>query len=165
MNRKTVIATIQALRAKDWKISDESVILGFQNTVLNTGLMGRWQVLQTIPKVICDTAHNKEGLTLVMDQLLNENYRKLHIVLGSVDDKDLNSILPLFPKDAIYYFCKPSVPRGLNANSLKAFAVPFGLKGRSFLTVKLAYQNALKRAAEKDIIFVGGSTFVIAEVL
>lgn len=165
MNRKTVIATIQALRAKGWKISEESVMLGFRNTVLNTGLMGRWQVLQTIPKVICDTAHNKEGLTLVMDQLLNENYRKLHIVLGSVDDKDLNSILPLFPKDAIYYFCKPSVPRGLTANSLKAFAVPFGLKGRSFLTVKLAYKNALKSAAEKDIIFVGGSTFVIAEVL
>ena len=127
--------------------------------------MGRWQILRQSPKVICDTGHNKEGLELVMQQLKAENYNQLHIVLGVVSDKDLNSVLPLFPKSATYYFCKPNIPRGMEVSVLNKEAQAFGLKGEEYSSVDLAYKAALNQASEKDLIFVGGSTFVVAEVL
>ncbi|MCB0452498.1 MAG: bifunctional folylpolyglutamate synthase/dihydrofolate synthase [Aequorivita sp.] len=164
-NIKTVLATLRILQKRGWNISEENIQKGLLNTIKNTGLMGRWQVLGENPKVICDTGHNREGLQLVMEQLSKESFKKLHIVLGVVSDKDLASVLPLFPKDAVYYFCKPNIPRGLDASLLLSQASGFGLVGEDYISIKNAYLAAIKAASAKDLIFVGGSTFVVAEVL
>ena len=164
-NIRTVISTLRILQKKGWNISEENIQKGLMNTVRNTGLMGRWQLLKNNPKVICDTAHNKEGLQLVMEQLASEDFQKLHIVLGVVSDKDLASVLPLFPKNAAYYFCKPNIPRGLEASLLLTKARGFGLLGEEYISVSKAYKAALKRALPSDLVFVGGSTFVVAEVV
>ncbi len=164
-NIRTVLATLHVLQAKGWNVSDENIVNGLLNTIKNTGLMGRWQILRKTPKVICDTGHNKEGLQLVMEQLAMENYRNLHIVVGVVNDKDLASVLPLFPKNATYYFCKPNIPRGLDASLLLSQARGFGLIGEEYISVKKAYTAAVDAAEKDDLVFVGGSTFVVAEVL
>jgi dihydrofolate synthase/folylpolyglutamate synthase len=164
-NKKTVLSTLNVLMKLGWKVSEKAIVEGLKNTVQNTGLLGRWQVLQNSPKVICDTAHNPAGLKLTMNQLGNEKYFQLHIVLGTVDDKDLSTVLSLFPTKAIYYFCKPDVPRGLNAKTLENMALPFGLFGEVYLSVKMAYKDALHSATDNDVIFIGGSTFTVAEVL
>lgn len=163
-NIKTVVQTCHLLRDMGYKISEEDLRAGLMNIVENTGLKGRWQVLQTKPKVICDTAHNQEGLSLVMEQLKKESFDSLHIVLGMVNDKDLSSILYLFPESAQYYFCKPDIPRGLDADELRAEALKFGLTGDTYSSVNAAYNQALTNAGSKDIIYVGGSTFVVAEL-
>ena len=164
-NKRTVLSTLNVLKKQGWRISEKAIEIGLKNTVQNTGILGRWQVLQSKPKVICDTAHNPDGLKLTMNQLRNEEYSRLHIILGTVKDKDLSTILTLFPADAIYYFCKPDVPRGLNAKTLENKALPFELFGEVYLSVKMAYKNALNIADENDIIYIGGSTFTVAEVL
>ena len=164
-NCKTAVKTLDILKEKGWDIPNKAIKKGLSSIVSNTGLLGRWQVLQEQPKVICDTAHNREGLVLVLKQLKKETYTKLHIVLGVVDDKNLKIILPLFPKDADYYYCKPDVIRGLNANTLRTKALPYELKGMSYLSVKDAYKAALDSASKEDLLFIGGSTFVVAEVL
>lgn len=164
-NIKTVLATLSILKKGGWSISEENIKNGLLNVIKNTGLMGRWQVLRQNPKAICDTGHNKDGLQLVMKQLATESFEKLHIVLGVVSDKDLDSVLPLFPTDAIYYFCKPHIPRGLEASLLLTKARGYGLIGEEYISVKKAYQTAMETASAKDLIFVGGSTFVVAEVL
>ena len=157
-NIKTAVTAIQKL--KGFKISEENLKQGLLNVTKNTNLKGRWQILQEKPKVICDTAHNKEGLTYVLNQLNKESFKNLHIVLGVVSDKDLNEILPMFPKEATYYFCKPDIPRGLSANALKEKSFQFMLKGNVFSSVNQAYKNALSQANANDVIFIGGSTFV-----
>src|SRR5690554_1458194 len=116
---QTVSVALIIFQRKGWKISDENIMKGLLNTIHNTGLMGRWQTLRQSPKVICDTGHNKEGLELVMQQLKAEFYNQLHVVLGVVSDKDLDSVLPFFPKNAIYYFCKPSIPREIGRASCR----------------------------------------------
>jgi dihydrofolate synthase/folylpolyglutamate synthase len=148
-----------------FKISDAHIKSGLLNVVKNTGLHGRWEILQHQPKIICDTAHNKEGLTYVMEQLKDENYQNLHIVFGVVNDKDLNSILPLMPKHATYYFCKPNIERGLDAEILKQTFNDYGIKGDSFLSVNMALMEVKKNAQFNDLIYVGGSTFVVAEII
>lgn len=163
-NLKTVLKTLEVLKP-DFSVSQEAMTKGLQNVIHNTGLMGRWQLLRQNPKVICDTAHNKEGLNYVMQQLSEEQFEKLHVVLGVVSDKDLQSVLPLFPKNAHYYFCKPDIPRGMDASVLRQQAVAFGLHGKSYQSVVKAYESALKAANERDMIFVGGSTFVVAEII
>jgi len=162
-NIQTALAGFKLL--KGFEISEEALRAGFQNVVKNTGLQGRWQILSENPKVVCDTAHNKEGLNYVLHQLANEHYNHLHIVLGTVNDKKLETILPLFPKEASYYFCRPNIPRGLASELLMEKAAEFGCIGAAYSTVKEAYDTALKQAANDDFIFVGGSTFVVAEVL
>ncbi|NGX84574.1 folylpolyglutamate synthase/dihydrofolate synthase family protein [Aequorivita sp. KMM 9714] len=164
-NIKTVLAALKVLQNKGWEISEENIQNGLLNTVKNTGLMGRWQILNKSPKVICDTGHNKEGLKLVLKQLQNEDYQNLHIVLGVVNDKDLASVLPLFPVNATYYFCKPNIPRGLDASLLLSQARGFGLKGDDYFSVNSAYEAAVIAASKDDLIFIGGSTFVVAEVV
>ncbi|HAH54079.1 MAG TPA: tetrahydrofolate synthase [Flavobacterium sp.] len=165
-NKKTVVQTIAILNAqKDFKISESQIKSGLLNVAKNTGLEGRWQELGKFPKIICDTAHNKNGLEVVMSQIQKEKYSTLHIVLGVVNDKDLDEILPLFPKEAIYYFCKPNIPRGLDAEILKEKAATFGLKGAVYNSVSVSYKTALQKATDSDFIFVGGSTFVVAEIL
>lgn len=164
-NKKTVLAALQILQKRGWVISEENIFNGFLKSVTNTGLLGRWQQLNSHPKVICDTAHNREGLKIVMEQVREENYNELYIVLGVVNDKDLDSVLPLLPKNARYYFCKPNVPRGLDASLLRSQALVYGLEGEEYISVANAYETALKDAAENDFIYIGGSTFVVAEVV
>jgi dihydrofolate synthase/folylpolyglutamate synthase len=164
-NIKTVMQTIEILLDKGWKINQKQLKLGLLNVVENTGLQGRWQILDHNPKIICDTAHNKEGLQYTLEQLTDENYKQLHIVIGVVDDKSLETILPLFPKDAIYYFCKAQVPRALNASILANQAFEYKLIGQVYASVKEALFKAKKSANPSDLIYVGGSTFVVAEVL
>lgn len=165
-NKKTVLQTLKVVQSQNhFTISEEAIQNGFLNVARNTGFMGRWQVLQHNPKVICDTAHNKHGLEIVIDQLSKENYTHLHIVLGAVNDKDLDAVLPLFPKNAVYYFCKPNVPRGLEAEVLQQKAKGFSLLGECYTSVKDALEQAKKQALPNDLIFVGGSTFVVAEVV
>ena len=162
-NAKTAAKAISKLEGFD--ITEEHITIGLQKVVANTNLKGRWQILNGEPKVICDTAHNKEGLEIVMNQLKQESFDKLHIVLGVVSDKNLDSILPFFPNEAIYYFCKPDVPRGLSTSLLEEKANQFNLIGDVFSSVNEAYSAALKNASKKDVIYIGGSTFVVAEVV
>ena len=164
-NYKTAYATLGVLKQKGWGISNKNIENGFLNVVKNTGLQGRWQLLNKSPKVICDTAHNIEGLSLVLNQLKKEDFDQMHIVLGVVADKNLDAILPLFPKNAIYYFCKPAVIRGLAEAKLQQKARAYELIGASYVSVSEAYKSAMTAAKAKDLIFIGGSTFVVAEIL
>lgn len=165
-NKKTVLQTIKVLNSQtEFNISQENIESGLLNVVKNTGLMGRWQQLGKAPKIICDTAHNKNGLEIVLGQIKKEKFDQLHIVLGVVNDKDLEEVLPLFPKNAKYYFCKPNIPRGLDASILKEKATLFGLIGTIYNSVSEAYKTAKESASENDFIYAGGSTFVVAEIL
>ena len=162
-NSKTAAAAIK--RLEGYQVSKENIKNGLLNVVKNTNLKGRWQVLQEHPKLICDTAHNKEGLAIVLNQLKKQPFKKLHIVLGVVADKKLETILPLFPSSADYYFCKPAISRGLSEAILEANAKKFNLIGEKYSSVKLALKSALLNANQQDIIYVGGSTFVVAEII
>lgn len=162
-NIKTAVAAIKQL--KDFSISDKQLSEGLLHVVKNTNLLGRWQILQQKPTIICDTAHNKEGLKYVLHQLKKEKHKQLYIVLGVVNDKKLSDILPLFPKDALYYFCKPNIPRALDEKELQKEAKEFGLIGIAIASVNQACKKALTQAGNSDLIYVGGSTFVVAEVI
>ena len=162
-NSKTAVAAIKIL--KGYQVSKENIKNGLLNVVKNTNLKGRWQVLQEHPKIICDTAHNKEGLAIVLNQLKKQPFKRLHIVLGFVADKKLETMLPLFPSSASYYFCKPGISRGLSEAVLEANAKKFNLLGKKYSSVKLALKSALLNANQEDIIYVGGSTFVVAEII
>ena len=165
-NKKTAVEAIAILNGQnEFKVSETNVENGLLNVIKNTGLQGRWQQLGVNPKIICDTAHNKNGLEIVMKQIQKEKFDTLHIVLGVVNDKDLEEVLPLFPKKAIYYFCKPNIPRGLDAQFLKEKASDFGLNGEVFNSVSESYVKALQNATKSDFIYIGGSTFVVAEIL
>lgn len=164
-NKKTALASLEVLQNMGWKIASEDIIDGLSKVQSNTGLRGRWEILGSEPKIICDTAHNAEGLKLVLDQLQQENFSKLHIVLGVVNDKDLDSILPLFPKHANYYFAKPDVPRGMSAEILQNESLKFGLKGSAYISISDAFAAARQRAEIRDLIYIGGSNFTVAEIL
>ncbi|MCG8763262.1 bifunctional folylpolyglutamate synthase/dihydrofolate synthase [Tenacibaculum finnmarkense] len=162
-NVKTAVKAIRQL--KDFVVSEQNIKNGLLKVVENTNLKGRWQILQQYPKVICDTAHNKEGLIYTLAQLKNEQYKNLHIVLGVVSDKDLAAILPMFPQNARYYFCKPNIIRGLSEKKLKDTAEVFNLTGDLFGSVNEAFESAKTQASSEDCIYIGGSTFVVAEIL
>nr|WP_294777619.1 Mur ligase family protein [uncultured Flavobacterium sp.] len=165
-NKKTVLQTLKVLQSKQLlSVSEENIKNGFLNVIQNTHLQGRWQQLGENPRVICDTAHNAHGLSVVMNQLKKEQFETLHIVLGVVNDKNLEEIMPLFPKNAKYYFCKPNIPRGLEAEVLKEKAESFELKGTIYDSVSNAYENATKNASPNDFVYIGGSTFVVSEIL
>jgi dihydrofolate synthase/folylpolyglutamate synthase len=127
--------------------------------------MGRWQILSRSPLTVCDTGHNREGLEYVMRQVRATVKGKLHMVIGFVNDKDLGSVLPLFPGNAVYYFTRASVPRALDEKMLMAAAEGYGLKGNSYPSVPEAVEAARAAAAALDMIFIGGSTFVVADAL
>ncbi|WP_372755392.1 folylpolyglutamate synthase/dihydrofolate synthase family protein [Mariniflexile sp.] len=164
-NIVTVLQAIKELQKKGFILSEENIKQGLLQVVRNTGLMGRWQTIKINPKVVCDTGHNRDGLNYVMKQLQNEDFDALHIVFGVVNDKDLTSIMDLLPKKATYYFCKPDIPRGLEATELKKALYSFGLLGKAYGSVNEAYKCALKNAKSNDFIFIGGSTFVVAEII
>ena len=162
-NVKGVLASLDSL--KGFKVSKKHITKGLLNVVSNTGLLGRWQLLGKTPDIICDIAHNKEGLSLVLNQIKKQKFKKLHIVLGFVEDKELKNMLSLFPKKARYYFVSPNIPRGLQAEKLSEVASEYDLKGNVYQTVSKGFKSAIKNAKKEDFIYVGGSTFVVAEIV
>jgi dihydrofolate synthase/folylpolyglutamate synthase len=163
-NLKAVFSVFDNLRDQ-FDFSANNIKDGIRNVVKNTGLKGRWQILGYNPLTICDTGHNKEGLELVIDQILRIPKSGLHIIIGFVNDKDMNSILPLFPTKATYYFTKASVSRALGEEILKSEAAIYGLIGESYSDVKTALKYARENAKQSDMIFIGGSTFIVAEAI
>ncbi len=165
-NLITVIAVVDTLRAGDvFPITRQALEQGLLSVVRSTGMQGRWQQLSSKPAIICDTGHNREGLKYVVDQLLTVPCRRLRMVFGLVDDKDLSTVLSLLPRDAVYYFCKPDVPRGLDEKKLASEASFWGLRGICYDSVMKALHQAKNDATADDLIFIGGSTFVVAEAL
>ncbi|MFI5453802.1 bifunctional folylpolyglutamate synthase/dihydrofolate synthase [Pedobacter sp. UC225_61] len=164
-NILTVIESILKLKEIGYNVPDETIYTALKNIKKITGLQGRWQTLSKNPLIICDTGHNKAGITEVMQNIKNTPHQNLHVVIGMVKDKDISGVLALFPKNATYYFCQPNLERALPVNELVSQAATFGLKGKNFTTVQAAFQKAKSKAIAKDLIFVGGSTFVVAEIL
>ena len=162
-NIKGVIACLDQLNG--FNITKKAISKGLRNVVKNTGLLGRWQILGENPIVVCDTAHNKEGLSLVLEQVQSKKYNKLHMVLGFVNDKELDAVLAILPKKAEYYFVCPNVPRGLDAEKLRLNAEDNKLLGDSFSSVSKGLKRAISKAKKDDFIYVGGSTFVVAEIV
>lgn len=164
-NLTGVLASIDQLCASGFVISNEDVHAGLANTIRLTSLMGRWQVLQYHPLIVCDTAHNINGIELVVQQIRQQQYDHLHVVVGMVKDKDISKVLSILPQNATYYFCNADLPRALPANDLQQLAIPYQLKGSAYQTVADAYKAAVNIANSNDMVYVGGSTFVVAEVL
>ena len=164
-NIKGVLAVLDFLRNDFWEISEEDIQLGLLNVVKNTELKGRWQTLSKNPTIVCDTGHNEAGISYVVEQILQQKFTDLHIVLGFVKEKDVEHVLDLFPKNAHYYFCKPNIPRGLEVGKLFEIASKKNLIGQAYESVEKALNAAKENANPTDFIFVGGSTFVVAEVV
>lgn len=164
LNLQTVLQALNCLPT-DWGIDDESILTGLKNLVPLTRFMGRWQVLGQNPLIIADSAHNEAGIQLAMQQLAKIPREKVHLVLGVVRDKDLDKMLPQLPVEGIYYFAKPDIPRGLEAEVLQEAAAAQGRKGKAYSSVKNALKAARRQAKPEDVIYVGGSIFVLAEIL
>ena len=164
-NVPTVLQTIDVLNEKNWNLSEDNIRCGLENCVDNTGLMGRWQIIGHNPLTICDTGHNPAGIKLVVEQIKQTPYRELHMIIGLVNDKDQDEVLSLLPADARYYFTKASIPRATQPEELAEKAAKFRLQGNSYQTVPQALFAAKDNAGKNDLIFIGGSTFVVAEVL
>jgi len=164
-NIPAVLMTLDLLKSKKLKISAAAVRLGLTNTVKRTGLLGRWQVLSQKPLTVADTGHNEAGIKEVLRQVKLTPHAKLHFVFGAVNDKDIAKILNLLPRNATYYFCRALIPRALDEKLLAGAAKKAGLKGKHFSSVKLALAAAQRVATAKDLVLVGGSTFVVAEVV
>lgn len=165
LNARCVLAAIPYICEQGFAIGVEAVRAGFAQLVELTGLQGRWQQIYTEPRVICDTGHNVDGISLLMEQLKSENYKQLHMVFGMVNDKDISGVLKLLPTDAIYYFTQADIERALGAEQLAEQARPLGLLGNSYPNVPQALQAALDAAHPDDFIFVGGSSFIVADLL
>ena len=164
-NLPTVLEAARVLRQSGFHIADEHLRNGIARTITNTGLMGRWQELNQHPYTVCDTGHNIDGITEIIAQLATCHYQQLHFVIGMVNDKDVESVLRILPQEAIYYFCKASIPRALDEHLLAQKAHSIGLKGETYPTVATAYQAAQQAATPDDMIYIGGSTFVVAEII
>ncbi|MDP4206189.1 MAG: folylpolyglutamate synthase/dihydrofolate synthase family protein [Bacteroidota bacterium] len=164
-NVATVLTVLDVLTERGWLIRKDQIADGFKYVVRNTGLMGRWQILGQYPLVVCDTGHNEDGIRLVVEQIAMTPYNKLHFVIGMVNDKDVRHVLQLLPKDAEYYFTKASIPRALDEQELQKLAQEAGLEGACYPTVAEAFRTAKQNALEQDMVFVGGSNFIVAEVI
>ncbi|MDB5129491.1 folylpolyglutamate synthase/dihydrofolate synthase family protein [Mucilaginibacter sp.] len=164
-NVRTVLTAVDELHKQGFTITNEHITTALKQVKTLTGLHGRWEILSRNPLTICDTGHNPEGITEVLKNIALVNYDQLHFVIGMVNDKDISKVLSMLPTNAIYYFCRPDIPRGLEAESIREKAASFGLHGKAYGSVKAALQAARANAADKDLVFVGGSTFVVAEVV
>jgi dihydrofolate synthase/folylpolyglutamate synthase len=164
-NLKTVLSGLDELKKQGFDIPDDAVFTALKEVKKLTGLNGRWQILNRQPLIICDTGHNPEGIAEVLENIAATPHEHLHFILGMVNDKDSSKVLSLLPKKATYYFCKPDIPRGLPASLLKEQAQYYGLQGTDFSTVKEALGAAKNMAQANDLIFAGGSTFVVAELV
>ncbi|UII25252.1 bifunctional folylpolyglutamate synthase/dihydrofolate synthase [Fulvivirga maritima] len=159
-----VLTVVDALKKRGFSINDQQVKTGIEQMKKLTGLKGRWQILSYEPLTICDVGHNEAGIKFIVDQLSREQYGKLHMVWGTVNDKDISKVLEMLPKEADYYFCKAEIPRALDAKELGIQAAKHGLKGQVVPKVSEAISMARRNAAKNDLIFIGGSTFVVAEI-
>ena len=164
-NLAGVLTAVDELREQGFKISEEHLKTALKQVTSLTGLQGRWQTLQKTPLVICDTGHNEDGIKEVLKNIANTPHQNLHLVWGMVKDKDITKILALLPKEASYYFCQPNIPRGKPADEMAQEAHQYELIGQAYASVAKAYQQALNHAQPNDLVIVGGSTFVVAEVL
>ena len=164
-NANTVLNVIHILRSIGVEIPQNAIKTGFEQVCELSGLMGRWMIMGDSPRVVCDTGHNVGGVQYIVRQLAKERYSRLHIVLGFVKDKDITHILDMFPRYATYYFTNAAIPRALPAKELKALATARGLDGNDYACVKDAYEAARNAAAPDDMIFIGGSTFIVADFL
>ncbi|AEE53195.1 bifunctional folylpolyglutamate synthase/dihydrofolate synthase [Haliscomenobacter hydrossis] len=163
-NLQTVLQAVDCLPAA-WGIDEKVIRTGLLDLKHLTRFMGRWQLLAQHPSIIADSAHNEAGLALAMNQLQKIPHRQLHLVIGVVKDKDLQKMIPLLPIDGIYYFAKPDIPRGLEATILQKAAAEQGRKGKAYTSVKNALKAARRKAQPEDVIYVGGSIFVLAEII
>lgn len=161
-NCNTILTAVNVLRQLQYRINDEDIREGFLHVCELTGLRGRWQTVAQQPLTICDTGHNTGGMQYISEQLKNFKGR-LHIIIGMVNDKDVRSVLKMLPHTARYYFTKASVKRALDENELQKTGQEFQLKGQTYPNVEMAYQAARNNAAIDDMIFVGGSTFIVAD--
>ena len=164
-NKRTLFTTLPLLKEAGYRIDEESVREGFAHVVELTGLMGRWQKLHDRPTLVCDTGHNVGGISFVVEQLRQQECHQLRIVIGMVNDKDISGVLALLPKEAIYYFTQASVNRALPADQLYELASETGLLGKAYPNVKSAVEAAIKESLPEDFIFVGGSNFIVADLL
>jgi dihydrofolate synthase/folylpolyglutamate synthase len=154
----------QLLSTMGWKLTASKVMKALSQIKKNNGLMGRWECIQDRPRVILDVAHNEHGVHALLEQLASLQYHQLHIVTGMVKDKDVQSVLKLLPKNALYYFTQSHIPRALPVNELAAQAAVIGLNGLAYEDVNLALKDAIKNANHHDLILVIGSVFLVAEV-
>ena len=164
-NTNTLLSAIRILLDKGFAITKKSLRKGFADVCSLTGFMGRWQKIQDNPRVVCDAGHNIGGIRYITEQLKRVDCRQLRIVFGMVNDKDITSVLKMMPKSATYYFTQASIKRAMPAGELKAMAQGFGLNGNSHPTVKQALEAAIAESSNDDFIFVGGSCFVVADLL
>lgn len=164
-NKRTILTALPLLKEAGYRLDEQSVRSGFAHVVELTGLMGRWQKLQDSPTLICDTGHNVGGIACIVEQLGQQSYRQLHIVIGMVNDKDVRGVLALLPKDAVYYFTKASVKRALPEEELQVLAAAAGLEGNTYPDVPAAVRAAQEKSLPEDFIFVGGSSFIVADLL
>ncbi|MBN1463724.1 MAG: bifunctional folylpolyglutamate synthase/dihydrofolate synthase [Paludibacteraceae bacterium] len=164
-NILTVLQTIEILIQNGFLLEKEDIYTALANICASTGFAGRWQVLANNPLIVCDTGHNEHGLALVLNQLKQIKFRNLHIIIGFVEDKKIDGILTMLPKDAKYYITQASVPRALNCNVLHTRCSEVGLVGNAYPDINSAYHEAITNANENDMIFVGGSTFIVADFL
>ncbi|MBS2099765.1 bifunctional folylpolyglutamate synthase/dihydrofolate synthase [Carboxylicivirga linearis] len=164
-NIVTALCTIESLQQKGFPISIDDIYKGLQNVVSNTGLLGRWQTIGYNPRIVCDTGHNAEGIKLIVEQIKNTAYKTLHFIIGMVDDKDHAKVLSQLPKDAIYYFTKAAIPRSIASEKLQIMAKDHQLEGDCYPTPHEALEKAKKIADANDLIFIGGSTFIVADTL
>lgn len=164
-NTNTILTAIRQLKQIGYTITEQDVRNGFANVCKLTGLMGRWQTIETSPKIICDTGHNVGGISYIVEQLKLETYKHLHIVIGMVNDKDISGVLSLLPKDAYYYFTQASVKRALPAEEMAQKAYAANLQGSYYDNVQTALEAAKAKADKDDLIFVGGSSFIVADLL
>jgi dihydrofolate synthase / folylpolyglutamate synthase len=164
-NVLVVLKTLEIMIEKGWKITRKHIYDGLKDAAIITDLMGRWQIIGNNPLTICDTGHNEDGIKMVVSQIKNTAYKTLHFVFGMVADKNPDLVLRILPTDAVYYFTRADIPRAMNEKELAQKAAEFGLKGKSYLSVAEAYNDAKLNAGKNDLIFIGGSTFVVAEIL
>ncbi len=164
-NSNTILTALRQLKKAGYKIESDAIKRGFSDVTRLTGLMGRWQKIQDNPRVICDAGHNIGGISYITRQLKRQKYHTLRIVFGMVNDKDINGVLSMMPTDAVYYFTQASVKRALNSDKLAEQAAAYGLKGTSHPTVSTATEQAIRESTPDDLIFVGGSCFVVADLL
>ncbi len=164
-NIVTVITALEVVKSVWPRVTTESIKSGLKSAAANTGLMGRWQVLGQNPLVVCDTGHNVDGIQYVIEQIARTPHAQLHFVLGMVSDKDISGVLKMLPVGATYYFTNAAIPRAMRAADLKKLAAEFGLNGNVYPTVELALREAKNNAKANDLVFIGGSTFVVAEVV
>jgi dihydrofolate synthase/folylpolyglutamate synthase len=162
-NIVTALTSLAVLKKQSFEIAPEAEQEGLSNTALNTSFKGRWQILNRNPTIICDSGHNAHGLNLTMKQLKELKYDNLYFVLGLVGDKDLDSVIPLLPENAYYFFTQASIPRAMKAELLAEKCRQSGLCGEIVDTVADAVQKAIAKAGENDVVFIGGSTYVVGE--